>query len=137
MPCAGSRSRRTRRCVSSSSPRRTRRRDNPFDGVPMAALNIGLIGLGRLGRVYARDFSTRLPQTRLTVVADTNGQLAQQIAAEFGVAAAYDDPSRLIDDKTVDAVVVVSPTHTHRDVVVEALKAGKPTFCEKPPPVSL
>jgi len=103
----------------------------------MAALNIGLIGLGRVGRVYARDFSTRLPQTRLTVVADTNGKLARQIAAEFNVATAYDDPSRLIEDKTVDAVVVVSPTHTHRDVVVAALKAGKPTFCEKPPALSL
>ena len=33
-------------------------------------LNIGLIGLGRLGRVYARDLATRIPETRLVAVAD-------------------------------------------------------------------
>ena len=103
----------------------------------MARLNVGLIGLGRLGRVYARDLSTRIGQTRLTAVADTSGDLAQRIAAEFDVPHAYDDPMRLIEDDTVDAVVVVSPTHTHRPVVNAALGARKATFCEKPPALSL
>src|SRR5205814_5913659 len=34
-------------------------------------------------------------------------------------------------------VVIVSPTHTHRALVVAALGAGRPTFCEKPPALSL
>ena len=103
----------------------------------MARLNIGLIGLGRLGRVYARDLSARLAQTRLVAVADTNGDLAKQIAAEFDVATHYDDPARILEDRSVDAVVIVSPTHTHRSLVVAAMEAGKPTFCEKPPAISL
>ena len=36
----------------------------------MEKLNVGLIGLGRLGRVYARDLSTRIPCTRVVAVAD-------------------------------------------------------------------
>lgn len=100
-------------------------------------LNIGLVGLGRLGRVYARDLSTRLAETRLTAVADTNRNLAAQVAEEFDVPHAYGDPSELVADPGVDAVVVVSPTHTHRDVVVEALERRKPTFCEKPLALSL
>jgi inositol 2-dehydrogenase len=103
----------------------------------MARLNVGVIGLGRLGRVYARDLSSRIAQTRLTAVADTNGALAREVAAQFDVASAYDSPGQLIADAAVDAVVIVSPTHTHREIVGAALAAGKPTFCEKPPAISL
>jgi inositol 2-dehydrogenase len=100
-------------------------------------LAVGLIGLGRLGRVYARDLSSRIPETRLVAVADPIGALAQEIAAEFDVATHYTDPAALIDDASVDAVVIVSPTHTHRELVVAAASRRKPTFCEKPPALAL
>jgi len=103
----------------------------------MARLNVGLIGVGRLGRVYARDLSSRIASTRLIAVADTNAELAKTIAAEFGAARAYQDPADLIADRDVDAVVIVSPTHTHRDIAIAALDAGKPMFCEKPPAIHL
>jgi inositol 2-dehydrogenase len=103
----------------------------------MARLNVGLIGVGRLGRVYARDLSARIAQTRLVAVADTNEGLARDVAAEFDVPKSYGEPAKLIEDPAVDAVVIVSPTHTHRDLVVAALRAKKPTFCEKPPALSL
>jgi inositol 2-dehydrogenase len=100
-------------------------------------LKIGLIGLGRLGRVYARDLSTRLAETRLTAVADLSADLAATIADEFDVPRSYARAEDLIADPDVDAVVVVSPTHTHRDVVLAAVDRGKPTFCEKPLALSL
>ena len=103
----------------------------------MVRLNVGLIGLGRLGRVYARDLSARIAITKLAAVADVDADLSKRIAAEFAVPKAYADPSDLIADPAVDAVVIVSPTHTHRDIAVAALKAGKPTFCEKPPSIHL
>ena len=64
----------------------------------MTRLSVGLIGLGRLGRVYARDLSSRLAETRLVAVADTNGALAKEIAAEFDVPRAYDRPDELLAD---------------------------------------
>jgi scyllo-inositol 2-dehydrogenase (NAD+) len=103
----------------------------------MTRLNVGLIGLGRLGRVYARDLSARIAHTRLTAVADADTRLAREVAAEFDVPRAYGEPEQLIADPGVDAVVVVSPTHTHRDIVNASLAARKPTFCEKPPSISL
>lgn len=95
-------------------------------------INIGLIGLGRLGRVYARDLSSRIAETRLAAVADTNGDLVAAIADEFGVQHAYTQPEELIAAADVDAVVIVSPTHTHQPIAIAAAQAGKPTFCEKP-----
>jgi scyllo-inositol 2-dehydrogenase (NAD+) len=100
-------------------------------------LAVGLIGVGRLGRVYARDLAGRIPETRLVAVADPVGSLAEDVAAEFDVPRHYADPQSLIDDAAVDAVVIVSPTDTHRQLVVAAAQRGKPTFCEKPPALSL
>ncbi len=103
----------------------------------MARLKIGLIGLGRLGRVYARDLAGRIPETRLVAVADPAGTLAADIAEEFEVPRAFTDPLALIDEPAVEAVVIVTPTHIHREHVIAAAQRGKPTFCEKPPALSL
>jgi scyllo-inositol 2-dehydrogenase (NAD+) len=100
-------------------------------------LKVGLIGLGRLGKVYARDLSSRLAETRLVAVADVNAAVAAEVAAEFDVPHSYGDPQALLDDRDVEAVVIVSPTHTHKDVVVAATESGRPTFCEKPLALSL
>src|SRR2546426_2583862 len=83
-------------------------------------LGVGLIGLGRLGRVYARDLASRIPEARLVAVADTNGALAGQIAAEFDVPRAFDDPMELLHSTDVDAAVIASPTHTHKALVIAA-----------------
>ena len=100
-------------------------------------LAVGLIGVGRLGRVYARDLAGRIPDTRLVAVADPVAELARDVAAEFDVPKHYADPAALIDDPAVEAIVIVSPTHTHRELVMAAAGRRKPTFCEKPPALSL
>src|SRR5438309_12066087 len=103
----------------------------------MTRLSVGLIGLGRLGRVYARDLSSRLAETRLVAVADTNGALAKEIAAEVDVPRAYDRPDEPLHDAAVDAEVIVSPTHTHDALAIAALEAERPTFCDSPPALSV
>ena len=103
----------------------------------MTRLNVGLISVGRLGRVYARDLSGRIPETRLVAVADPNSALAEEVAAEFDVPKHYTDAEALVDDPAVEAIVIVSPTHTHRELVVAASGRRKPTFCEKPPALAL
>ncbi len=104
-------------------------------GVPK--LNIGLIGVGRLGRVYARDLSTRIASTRLAAIADTDKAALERVRVEFDVPHAYLDSADLCRDPSVDAIVIVTPTNTHREVVIAAIAAGKPIFCEKPPSISL
>ena len=100
-------------------------------------LNVGLIGLGRLGRVYARDLSSRIPCTRLTAVMDVSRQAVDAIAREFEVPAGYTDVAELIADDSVDAVVIVTPTATHAEVTKAAAAVGKPIFCEKPLSITL
>jgi inositol 2-dehydrogenase len=100
-------------------------------------LNVGLIGLGRLGRVYARDLATRVPCVRLTAVADVDGAAAAAVGREFAIDRTYIDPADMFRDPSVDAVVIVTPTSSHKSVVEGATAAGKAIFCEKPPSISL
>ena len=90
-----------------------------------------------MGRVYARDIASRVPRATLAAVADTDAAAAEEVAAEWDVPHWYPEPEALFDDKGVDAVVIVSPTHTHRPLGIASLQRGKPTFCEKPPALSL
>ena len=100
-------------------------------------LKVGLIGLGRLGQVYARELSSRLAETRLVAVADPNAALATKTAAEFDVPRSYADARDLVADPEVEALVIVSPTNTHKEIVIAAAGARKPIFCEKPLAISL
>jgi scyllo-inositol 2-dehydrogenase (NAD+) len=103
----------------------------------MVKLKIGVVGVGRLGKVYVRDLASRIPETTVAAVADADRSLAGSIAEEFGVPKAYGSAEELIADPNVEAVVIVTPTHAHRQNVLAAAAAKKPTFCEKPPALTL
>ncbi len=100
-------------------------------------IKLGLIGAGRLGRVYARDLAQAIPAARLLAVADLNPETAQQVAEAFEVPRWYADPYALLEDRQIDAVVIVTPTHTHRELVSAAAQRQKAIFCEKPLSLSL
>src|SRR5215218_847192 len=100
-------------------------------------LNVGLIGLGRLGRVYARDLATRVPCARLVAVADVDGKAVDQVTREFDVPLGSTDIGEVLGKPSVDAVVIVTPTSTHRSVTEAAVASRKAVFCEKPLSLSL
>lgn len=94
-------------------------------------LNIGLLGAGRIGRVHAQNLAYHLPQARLVGVADVLLNAAKQVAGEYGLPA-YGDPRRLLEDSSVEAVVICTSTDTHAALIEAAAQAGKHIFCEKP-----
>ncbi len=100
-------------------------------------LKVGLIGLGRLGKVYARDLVRGLAGVELAAVADIDAKLAQRVAEELAVAKWYADPFALIAEHNLEAVLIVTPTNTHHDLVIAASQRGKAIFCEKPLSLSL
>ena len=100
-------------------------------------LNVGLIGLGRLGQVYARDLSTRIPCTRLVAVADLSRTAVDDVVRQYDVPLGATNPEDVLNDSSVDAVVIVTPTDTHGAVTRAAAAAGKAIFCEKPLAISL
>lgn len=99
-------------------------------------LGIGVIGLGRLGSSYARYLNNRIPGADLVAVSDVAEETVVTIAAELDVAKKFTRYQDLIADAEVEAVVIVSPTSTHKEIVLEAAKQGKSIFCEKPLSIS-
>lgn len=95
-------------------------------------LGIGVIGVGRLGGAYARYFAGRISRARLVAVSDIVESTLTTIADDLGVSKRYSNYQELIADKEVEAVVIVSPTSAHKEMVFEAAKHGKAIFCEKP-----
>lgn len=95
-------------------------------------LKVGLIGLGRMGKVYARDLARAIPQARLAAVADVDAALARAVADELEVPACYENPFALLADKDLEAVVIATPTRTHHEIAIAAAESGKAIFCEKP-----
>ncbi|MCL4297519.1 MAG: inositol 2-dehydrogenase [Anaerolineae bacterium] len=102
-----------------------------------AKLPVGVIGLGRMGQVYARHLATRVTQARIIAVADAMQERVQAFADEFGIAAWSTDYRDVLADQEIKAVFVISPTSTHREVVIAAAEAGKAIFCEKPVALTL
>ncbi|TVQ39727.1 MAG: oxidoreductase [Spirochaetaceae bacterium] len=97
-----------------------------------STVGVGLIGCGRAGRIHARCFAGRTAGARLVAVADSDSAAALQTANDYGADNWYTDYRRLIADAAVDAVVVVTPTNSHCEIVVTAAAAGKHVLCEKP-----
>jgi predicted dehydrogenase len=92
-------------------------------------LDIGLAGLGRMGRIHAGNLSGRCPSARLSCVYDANPAVAEDAASRLGVpwTASY---AELL--AACDAVAIATNTGSHAELTVAAAEAGKPVFCEKP-----
>jgi myo-inositol 2-dehydrogenase / D-chiro-inositol 1-dehydrogenase len=95
-------------------------------------LHFGIIGAGRIGRVHAETLAFRLPQSRIMAIADVNHEAAQSLAAHCGIPKVAASSTKIIADPAIEAVLICSSTDTHADLIVEAAKAGKHIFCEKP-----
>ncbi|WP_199547748.1 Gfo/Idh/MocA family protein [Streptomyces sp. N35] len=94
-------------------------------------LRIGVIGLGL--RASIADAAHR-PGRGFVVaaVADTDPAVRAGVPDRYEGATAVDDYRRLLDDPTLDAVIVATPDDTHEAIACDALSAGKAAFVEKP-----
>ncbi len=95
-------------------------------------LRIVLVGAGRAGLVHGRNLAAGVRGAVLVGVADPDDGARQAALTELGVDRGFADPLDAVADDGVDAVVVASPTFTHREVVVAAMKTGVHVLCEKP-----
>lgn len=94
-------------------------------------IRVGLIGAGRIGKVHAQAIVSRVPSATLVAVADVHLPSAEAVGQQYGLSVS-DDPQTIIDDETIDAVLICSSTDTHCPLIIAAAEAGKHIFCEKP-----
>ncbi|MGL3149162.1 Gfo/Idh/MocA family protein [Microbacterium sp. A82] len=104
----------------------------------MAALRVAIIGTGFMGRMHAHAWRTAprffdLPVTpTATLLVGSNAARTALAAAEFGIPESSDDWRSAIARDDIDIVDICTPGHTHAEIALAALAAGKHVLCEKP-----
>ena len=95
-------------------------------------LNIGIIGAGRIGKIHSENIIRYVNEAEIKTVADFFPEQAKDWAKKVGIKNLVKEPEEIINDPDIDAVFICSPTNTHSKYIIEASKAGKDVFCEKP-----
>ena len=99
-------------------------------------MKVGLIGAGSIAKSHLNAYAAN-PYAQVVAIADLNEALAKDRAQEFGIEHYYTDYRKILEDEEIDAVSIVTPTFTHCNITIEALKAGKNVLCEKPPALTV
>jgi myo-inositol 2-dehydrogenase / D-chiro-inositol 1-dehydrogenase len=95
-------------------------------------VRVGVVGVGVMGADHARKLNGCVAGADVTAIADVNEGTAAAVASEMRSAAVRANGFALIACAGVDAVVIASHDSTHAQLVLAAVKAGKPVLCEKP-----
>jgi len=100
---------------------------------PSDRITVGVIGTGARGQELM-DALQQHPQAEIVGLVDAyKGRLDRAVSrVKGGGAKVYPTHHELLGEKSIDAVVVAIPDHLHKGVVVDALRAGKDVYCEKP-----
>lgn len=94
-------------------------------------IRCGLVGFGQWGRTIGETLDD-LPEVELTAICDTYAPMLRRARRSHPDATRHESYQELLDNPEIDAILVATPTHLHRQVVVDALAAGKHVYCESP-----
>lgn len=95
-------------------------------------IRVCLVGAGRAAKVHANSLVNHVPNGKLVGLIDTSSEALRDTGDQYGVDARFDSLEAAIDGVEFDAVVITTPTFTHRLLAVMAAEAGKHIFLEKP-----
>ncbi|AGB42377.1 putative dehydrogenase [Halobacteroides halobius DSM 5150] len=96
-------------------------------------IKVGIIGAGRIGKVHAESITNYVPNAEIKGIADPYiDDETEEWANSMGIPNVYKDYKEILTDSEIEAVLVCSSTDTHSQISIEAAKAGKHIFCEKP-----
>lgn len=114
------------------------------DSAPSNRINIGVIGTGRIARDWDMPGVLKFDDVRVIAVCDLDANRvkdAKQLVEEFYTKKngkcdvkvdTYEHYEELLARQDIDAVVICTPDHWHAKIAIDAVRAGKDVYCEKP-----
>ena len=96
-------------------------------------MKVGIIGAGRIGKVHAKNIAMFVPEMKVKTLADPfMNEETEAFARQYGIEITTKDAAEILNDPEIEAVLICSSTDTHSQYIIEAARAGKHIFCEKP-----
>ena len=101
----------------------------------MSNIKIALIGAGYIADFHARGLQS-IPNVKIVAVVAKELQEAKDFAIKYNIKETYTDIKPILDNETIDAVIIGTPNQFHAPYAIEFLKSGKDVFLEKPMGIS-
>lgn len=114
--------------IFSEKELRAAMQEAPVKGPPV---KFGVVGLGQWGKEILSMLS-RLPSAQVTAICDTYQPYLKKGQEVAPKAAPQADYRKLLESPDVEAVVVATPSHLHKEIALAAIQAGKHVYCEAP-----
>lgn len=96
-------------------------------------IKVGIIGAGRIGHVHGESISKFVKNATVKTIADPfMNEKTEAWAKSIGVEKTTKDYKEILSDPEIEAVLICASTDQHSPLSIEALRAGKHVFCEKP-----
>ncbi len=103
----------------------------------MKKVRIGIVGLGRLGKIHAENIAFRIPGATLTAACSIVPEELEYAKANLDALEVYSDYREMLEKAPIDAVCIVTTSSEHCWQIEAAMDAGKHVFSEKPLGVNL
>ncbi|MDH7485079.1 MAG: Gfo/Idh/MocA family oxidoreductase [Anaerolineae bacterium] len=100
-------------------------------------IRVCLVGAGRAGKVHAHSLVSHIPAGELVGIVEPVRDVLDAAADQFSIEARFQSLEAALEWGRFDAVVITTPTFTHKTLAVMAAEAGKHVFLEKPMALTL
>ncbi len=103
----------------------------------MKKTKIAVIGLGGIAQLVHLPILKKMNNAEISAVAEVSKSRLNSVADKFAIKNRYTDYKNLLENDDCEAVIIATPTGTHRDIAIDVLRAGKHVLIEKPVATSL
>ena len=98
----------------------------------MEKTRVAVIGLGSVAQLVHLPNLVKIKNAEITALAEVNKSRLNSVADKYEIKQRYTDYTKLLDDENIDAVIIATPTHLHKQIAIDCLTAGKDVLVEKP-----
>ena len=100
-------------------------------------VRICMVGAGRVGKNHSNSIIRHVPGGQIVALVDPVKEVLEATKTEFGIEQAYETLEQAIERADFEAVIITTPTFTHKQLALLAAEHGKHVFLEKPMALNL
>lgn len=95
-------------------------------------MRCAVIGVGRLGMIHAANLVYHIPNAEVATIVASRMESAEKAARKLGIDKFTSNLREVLEDDAIEAVIIVTPTNTHAEIIIQAAKHKKHIFVDKP-----